>query len=76
MTSYNKKFELSMKDVDLIERSMRFQINQLSKTEASEQTQESIQNHNKIMELMNVLSVFHNQKIWYGQVHHTGIPLG
>lgn len=76
MATYNKQFELSIKDVDLIERSMRFQISHLAKTESSKQTQESKENHNKIMELMNVLSIFHNQKIWYGQSHHTGVPLG
>ncbi len=70
MTTFNKKFELSIKEVDLIERSMRFQISQLAKTEASERTQEAIENHNKIIELMNVLSTFNNQKIWYSQAHH------
>ena len=76
MTTYNKQFELSIKDVDLIERSLRFQISHLASTENSAQTKESIENHNKIMELMSVLSTFHNQKIWYGQSHPTGIPLG
>ena len=76
MTTYNKQFELSIKDIDLIERSLRFQISHLSHTETSHQTKESIENHNKIIELMGVLSTFHNQKIWYGQIHHTGVPLG
>ena len=76
MSTYNKKFKLSIKDVDLIERSMRFQISHLSRTETLPQTLESIENHKKIIELMNVLSTFHNQKIWYGQTHHTGVPLG
>jgi len=76
MSSYNKQFELSIKDIDLIERSMRFQISHLARTETSDQTHEAIENHKKIVELMNVLSTFHNQKIWYGQAHHTGVPLG
>ena len=76
MTTYNKQFELSIKDVDLVERSLRFQISHLANTETSEQTQQSIENHNKIIELMSVLGAFHNQKIWYGQTHQTGIPLG
>jgi hypothetical protein len=76
MSAYNKQFELSIKDVDLIERSIRFQISHLARTETSAQTHESIENHKKIVELMNVLSTFHNQKIWYGQAHHTGVPLG
>ena len=76
MPTYNKKFELSIKDIDLIERSMRFQISHLARTETSAQTKESIENHNKIMELMGVLSTSHNQKIWYSQTHHTQVPLG
>ena len=76
MSTYNKQFELSIKDVDLIERSMRFQISHLSRTEALEKTKASKENHNKIIELMNVLGTLHNQKIWYGQTHHTGVPLG
>ena len=76
MSTYNKKFELSIKDIDLIERSLRFQISQLAHTETSSQTKESVENHNKIIELMSVLSTFHNQKIWYSQTHHTRVPLG
>jgi len=76
MSTYNKQFELSIKDIDLIERSMRFQISYLSRTETSAQTDESKENHNKIIELMNVLGTLNNQKIWYGQTHHTGVPLG
>ena len=76
MNTYNKQFELSIKDVDLIERSIRFQISDLARTETSTQTHESRENHKKIVELMNVLSTLHNQKIWYGQTHHTGVPLG
>ena len=76
MSTYNKKFELSINDVTLIERAMRFQISHLSTTETSTQTRQSIENHNKIIELMNVLGTFHNQKVWYGQTHHTGVPLG
>ena len=76
MTTYNKQFGLSIKDIDLIERSLRLQITHLARTESSDQTKESIENHNKILELMNVLSTFHNQKIWYAQTHNTGVPIG
>ncbi len=76
MSTYNKNFELSISDINLIERAIRFQISHLSTTETSIQTQKSIENHNKIMELMNVLGTFHTQKIWYGQTHQTGTPLG
>ena len=76
MSTYKKKFELSIKDVDLIERSMRSQISHLADTETSAQTHESKENHKKIVELMDVLGTLHNQKIWYGQIHNTGVPLG
>ncbi|MGR9116875.1 MAG: hypothetical protein ACU85E_14020 [Gammaproteobacteria bacterium] len=76
MSTYNKQFQLSIKDVSLIENAVRCQISQLATTETSSQTDESKENHHKIMELMEVLGALHNQKIWYGQTHHTGIPLG
>lgn len=76
MSTYNKQFQLTVKDVDLIERAVRHQIRHLAHSEASIQNEESIANHDKIVELMTVLGTFHNQKIWYGQVHHTGVPLG
>ena len=55
---------------------MRFQISHLSSTESLEITQASIESHNKIIELMNVLGTLHNQKIWYSQTHSTGVPIG
>ena len=76
MTTYNKQFQLSIKDINLIENAVRFQISQLAGTEASSQCPESKENHHKIMELMDLLGTLHNQKIWYGQTHHTGVPLG
>ncbi len=76
MTTYNKQFDLSIEDVDLIEHAVRYQISHLARTEASVPTPQSIANHNKIMELMTVLGGLHNQKIWYTQTHHTGVPIG
>ena len=76
MATYNKQFQLSVKDVSLIEGAVRCQISQLAQTETSPLSTESKINHHMIMELMDVLGTLHNQKIWYGQTHHTGIPLG
>lgn len=76
MSTYNKQFQLTLKDVDLIERAVRHQISNLARSEAAAQTEESIASHNKIIELMDVLGTLHNQKIWYGQIHRTGVPLG
>jgi hypothetical protein len=76
MSSYNTMFKLSIKEVDLIECSIRSQISLLSRLDALGAHSEAIDNHKKIIELMHVMGTLHNQKIWYGQVHHTGVPLG
>ncbi|MDD5460307.1 MAG: hypothetical protein PHG00_01540 [Methylococcales bacterium] len=78
MSTYNEMFKLTLKDVDLIERAVRQQITLLSSMEASAQYKQpkAAANHKKIIELMHVLGNLHNQKIWYGQKHHTGVPLG
>jgi hypothetical protein len=78
MSTYNEMFKLTIKDVDLIERAVRQQIGHLSRLEASSQHKEpeAVANHKKIIELMHVLGNLHNQKIWYSQKHHTGVPLG
>jgi hypothetical protein len=76
MSSYNTMFKLSIKEVDLIECSIRSQISQLSRLGTIDTHSASIDNHKKIIELMHVLGALHNQKIWYGQVHRTGVPLG
>lgn len=76
MSTYNQMFKLTLKDVDLIEQSLRSQIALLAHTEALPQNEEALANHKQIIELMHVLGTLHNQKIWYGQVHHTGVPLG
>jgi hypothetical protein len=78
MPSYNEMFKLTLKEVDLIERAVRQQISHLSRLEASnlDKEPEAVDNHKKIIELMHVLGTLHNQKIWYGQKHHTGVPLG
>lgn len=78
MSTYNEMFKLTLKDVDLIERALRQQISHLSRLEASirHKEPEATNNHKTIIELMHVLGNLHNQKIWYGQKHHTGVPLG
>ena len=76
MSSYNKMFKLSVKEVDLIECSIRSQISQLSRLAVFDTHSEALDNHKKIIELMHVMGTLHNQKIWYGQVHRTGVPLG
>lgn len=76
MSNYNKIFELSIKGVDLIECSIRTQLSQFSRLGTTDTHSEATDNHKRIIELMHVMGTLHNQKIWYGQVHHTGVPLG
>jgi hypothetical protein len=76
MSNYNRMFELSIKEVDLIESSIRSQISQFSRLDISDNHSVTVDNHKRIIELMHVMGTLHNQKIWYGQVHHTGVPMG
>jgi hypothetical protein len=76
MSNYNQMFKLTIKEVDLIERALRAQIGHLSRMEASPHHEGALDNHNKIIEIMHVLGTLHNQKIWYGQTHRTGVPMG
>jgi hypothetical protein len=76
MSSYNTMFKLSIKEVDLIESSIRSQISQFSRLDATETHSVAVDSHKRIIELMHVMGTLHNQKIWYGQVHHTGVPMG
>lgn len=76
MATYKTEFKLSIKDIDLIENSVRFQIRHLALSDTFEHEKDSADNHEKIIELMDVLSTLHNQKIWYGETHNTGMPLG
>jgi hypothetical protein len=76
MSSYNQMFKINVKELDLIESSIRSQISQFARLNCVGNKDEAIGNHKKIVELMHVMGTLHNQKIWYGQVHHTGVPLG
>ena len=57
MSTYNEMFKLTLKDVDLIERSVRRQIGHLSRLEASphHKEAEAADNYKKVIELMRVL---------------------
>lgn len=76
MSGYNQMFKLTLTEVDLIERSLRQQISGLARSEATPLDVDTLSNHNQIVILMQVLGTLHNQKIWYGQVHKTHVPLG
>lgn len=71
MSNYRDNFELNMKDIEIIENALRSEIrNQTKHVEGGRHHDQ------KIKALNEVLGKIHNQKIWYGQVHRTGVPLG
>lgn len=78
MPSYNDTFKLNIIDIELIEVALRNEIGSLS-----ERIQANVDGGNievqsfseTIRRLHQVLATLHNQKIWYGQVRATGIPL-
>ncbi len=76
MAAYKTQFKLSIKDIDLIESSVRSQIRQFALSDTFDRAPQDPDHHSQIIELMDVLSTLHNQKIWYGETHHTGTPLG
>ena len=76
MANYNDSFSFNTKDISLIENALRVQINGLSNANLPTGSVDEKENHKQIMALEELLGKIHNQKIWYGQVHHTGVPLG
>jgi hypothetical protein len=78
MASYNDTFKLSIKDIELIEEALRNEISLLSdriRTNFGTGDGDVRSCNDTIRELHQVLGRLHNQKIWYGQVRETGVPL-
>jgi hypothetical protein len=78
MTNYNDTFRLSVSDIETIEEVVRREISRLSDVihTGSEATADDLKNcSDKVNRLHKLLGKLHNQKIWYGQVHQTGMPL-
>lgn len=76
---YKNTFELNVKDLELIEEALRNEISALSQrmsAVAGTESSSTEQLEGKIKQLHELLGKIHNQKIWYGQVHHTGVPIG
>jgi len=72
--SYNKNFELGLRDIELIEYSLEHQINRLverrlthiESTIVPEQELESVKEIDaEIAEIRDLLGRIHNQKVWY-----------
>lgn len=81
MASFNDTFNLSMRDIEVIEKALRNEISELTgkiheSDESSVVAAEVIRACDEHVRLIHqVLGKLHNQKIWYGQVNHTGVPI-
>jgi hypothetical protein len=76
MPKYNDTFKLNLRDIELIEHALHEQINLLAHVNLVGSGAGAAENDLKIRQYHEVLGKLHNQKIWYGQMHHTGVPLG
>ncbi len=79
MGKHQKTFQLSIREIDLIEEAVRERIGILAHvvlTIGDVQSAESRTNDELIRELSDLLGSLHNQKIFYSQVNRTGVPGG
>ena len=83
-TKYNENFQLTPKDIELIEEALRSGLEQLahytmmSSDAADASDKDIIKGKNaKIKEVNQLLGKLHNKKIFYSQTHRKkGVPLG
>lgn len=76
MAKYNETFKLNLRDIELIEQAVRKQISVLASINLGAAAENDAENDGKIREYQELLGKLHNQKIWYGQIHRSGVPLG
>lgn len=76
MSKYNDTFKLNLRDIELIELAVRKQISALAQVNLDDVVENDGSNDGKIREYQELLGKLHNQKIWYGEIHHSGVPLG
>jgi hypothetical protein len=75
-TTNDKVYKLNIRDVELIENAVRDRISALSRIYLSPSAYFFTENDGKIRQFEELLGTLFNQKVWYSQVHHTGVPLG
>jgi hypothetical protein len=78
MAKYKKSFTLNVRDIELIEDALREKIRVLARillANGNVRTSESESNEAQLRELTELMGKIHNQKIFYGSVHHTGAPI-
>jgi hypothetical protein len=76
MPKYNDTFKLNLRDIELIEHALHEQIHVLANASIDGGGAASPDIDGRMREYHSVLGKLHNQKIWYGQTHETGVPLG
>ncbi|MBU0601612.1 MAG: hypothetical protein KKD25_04305 [Gammaproteobacteria bacterium] len=79
MAKHQTTFELSVRDIELIEDALRERVGILAHVviaSGDAQSIESRTNDALIAELNALLGSLHNQKIFYSQVNRTGAPVG
>ncbi len=79
MSKHQKTFQLTIRDIDLIEDALREKIGILAHVvlaSGNAESAESRANDALIGELSQLLGSLHNQKIFYNQVNRTGVPAG
>lgn len=79
MSKHQKSFQLSIRQIDLVEEALRERIGILAHVvlaSGNAGSDESRANDSLIRELSDLLGSLHNQKIFYSQVNRTGVPGG
>ena len=62
--SFNRNFKMDLKDIDVIEESLRLRLSSLSHKDLAEGESKNAIN-SEIQKIQNVLGHLHNQKNWY-----------
>ena len=62
--SFNENFKMGLGEIDVIEGSLRYRLNSLSK-DAVESNVNDVCVTNEMEKIHSVLGQLHNQKIWY-----------
>lgn len=81
MPSFKDTFQLSVQDIELIEKALRNEIGHLTvqvhlPDEPAPVSSEVSKEFNEHIRMIHqVLGKLHNQKIWYGQVNPTRVPI-
>ena len=75
MAKYRKEFALHMRDIDLIETALRGELSRCA-TKTLMNDSAAPANSERVKEINLLLAKIYHQKVFYSQVHSTGIPGG